>query len=764
MKEVPQYPRQLGLSGSPSCLAWGQTFTTAAAGAVLSATTIATAASGAGVSAGLPHDELGASSRQHICCEANTVLGRPNLDLWHSDMATTDTAPESRACPSIPPSFPQEACSLVATESPNKSSQFWSPHAMNSYAQMVHYTPYHHPYTQDSSLAEFSPPEYSPPAALPYSTPQTTHYLNPMVLPPQADPMFNFDTPLPTYDGSAYPLDPSSDFFPVNLSPEEVAVLSDDSDWTPIQQPDSSGDDVGQLSSEEPSSAGTSPPGLPLSPGDNKSDNYVMLSRPTDNMYEVSADGEKKYRYPRKKYGKGPDSRKGGRKAPLNATQRERASNTRRMTACIRCQMQRIACVPDPDAPDPARGVCQTCSSVGDSKKVIHRLPCVRWKLTSTCLFRSGGLKFTNRPGWDGTVMRDLGEADWADGNILTIQVSLGLCSSPIELNVRKFNPRPGDVLPRFWKDRYGNQRTTYIEPYALANIDRSAQTFQQHITLNAFDAVGQYANNPDVHELVRKTYKAAWNHMNNSNHKCGGVDARTFMKDLFVLWFATRNTLGSSAIVGPEKLGMVPDDHEDYPLKGQINVPRMICQQFDQFNFTKVLYPQRKKVLTNLWKLMQSKNAASFYTIYLAVFILLHEASATSKDRYWHARNKVDVNARYDMEKFMEELQEGTNIILLVWHYYKRGLNPEEANWDKLRVKQSDKNIFRDIGPQEQKLMRSLADVTQKGKIVPETPKERSGLDGVATNEYPLIWERDLHFVSQMFKEDWQPTDTWHR
>lgn len=95
---------------------------------------------------------------------------------------------------------------------------------------------------------------------------------------------------------------------------------------------------------------------------------------------------------------------------------------------------------------------------------------------------------------------------------------------------------------------------------------------------------------------------------------------------------------MGSSSIVGEDKLGMIPDPHPDYPYPGKISVPRMVCQQFDSIHYNYSLKPLRDEVLKDLWKLIQGKDPQCFFMIYLTVFILLHEASATSKDRRRHA------------------------------------------------------------------------------------------------------------------------------
>jgi hypothetical protein len=158
----------------------------------------------------------------------------------------------------------------------------------------------------------------------------------------------------------------------------------------------------------------------------------------------------------------------------------------------------------------------------------------------------------------------------------------------------------------------------------------------------------------------------------------------------------------------------MIPDTRDGHPFPNKISAPRLVCQQFDAINFNTMLAPWRSSVLSKLWTLMHTnKDPKVFYTIYLAVFIILHEVSATSKDRYWHARMK-NVDLRYDMELFMEELQEGANILLCAWSHYRRGFNPLDADWVKIRdPNKKRKNQYMCIKPDEERLMRALAEVS---------------------------------------------------
>ncbi|KAK7999066.1 hypothetical protein PG991_014741 [Apiospora marii] len=440
------------------------------------------------------------------------------------------------------------------------------------------------------------------------------------------------------------------------------------------------------------------------------------------------------------------------KRGAMSLSQRQETSKTRRMAACLRCQMQRKRCFPNPDPED---GRCLTCSMIKPSKKVIHTMVCVRWKLTAAIVYRQAHLQLTKR--WRGNTMYDIPAADWADDEIRVIQVSEGLCSKPFEIKVRRFKPQPGDVTDRLWTDKRGICHTSKLPPYAIASVGETCKKFVKHAEENTFEAVEQFASRHDVHPIVQETYKAA-SSSNLLQGKSGHINLPDFMKELWGFWFVLRHTIGSSEIVGDEHLGMEPERHKDYPFpSGHISVPRMVCQQFTSIVYDTLLRKKRAMILKDLWALMQSKNPNCFETVYFAVFILLHEISATSKDRFrWSRENQI--KARYDIEESMEGLHEGANIILCMWTYYRRGLRPVDVDWDKIRKSPPKaKKQLQYISDDVQRLMtrpvsRDTSRFAMKRKEVRPEP------------DRPFFWERDMHFTSQMFQADWHAQKQWQR
>ncbi|KAI1454221.1 hypothetical protein F4805DRAFT_461012 [Annulohypoxylon moriforme] len=438
----------------------------------------------------------------------------------------------------------------------------------------------------------------------------------------------------------------------------------------------------------------------------------------------------------------------------LSGEARTKTSKTRKLKACIRCRMQKIRCEADSENED---GECLKCRNVNlESKKVVHRLPCLRWKLAEVTLYRNGGLGLTKR--WSGVKMKDLGPRDWENDQIRTITVVIGCRKAPLKLSVRKFRPANGDVTWKHWVDEQGIKRRIDIEPYALANIWETSQQYSKYVTTYALIAMAEYIDDPNHHvdDLVTKTYNAALEcHRNlicKLQQKGDEVNHLQFLTQYFCLWFATRNMLGSAVLVGDDKLDMEPVSEEGCPYNGKVFIPRMIPAQFDSLGHVVVLTTLRKLVLDGLWKMMASKNPRDFFIIYIAVFMLLHEVSVTSRDRFRRARdNKLDENHRYDLESFVEKHQEGANIILSHWHYYKRDyVKDMKGNTDsneEEKKKKTDKVVWGDLEHDERQLLFETRDAYAE--------RESQDLP-------PMEWEDDLYFVSQMFEEDWRPRVTF--
>ncbi|PHH67739.1 hypothetical protein CDD80_562 [Ophiocordyceps camponoti-rufipedis] len=463
--------------------------------------------------------------------------------------------------------------------------------------------------------------------------------------------------------------------------------------------------------------------------------------------------------------------------------------STRWKKACLRCRIQKLKCVPL-DELNPSSSDCAPCQLVSKtSKKTIHRIACHRGKLADVVLFRSGGLKLTER--WDGTTMRDVGDR-CSPLEVRTIHVTNGVFGKPLQLQVVSFVSRPGDVTARFWYVREGSmgdeveiKRKKEIDPYCLASIWKTADYFEEYIVNNAIPAMVRMSmadkgpeSGSDEFKFIRRTYAKAIEYYNNLEDEYEDVSGtkkpnreKRLLRNLFILWFAIR----SAHICGDEKLGMKAEfKDETYPLYGKVSLPRMIVAQFDSINHTRILSRYGRFVLQDLESFVFRNQPRWWWTIYLCVFILLSGSSFVSADRYRHARDNHGTKFRYSLPGFVEDLQDGCNNMLMHWHYYncKAWPNPDDPfnrhktllseltsdQYDLVMETMYDERVRKELGT-----WRRYKD--ENGALEPSTAM---GRDPEATpymgSQTRFDWDHPLYWVSQMFEERWNPHPTYQR
>jgi hypothetical protein len=155
-------------------------------------------------------------------------------------------------------------------------------------------------------------------------------------------------------------------------------------------------------------------------------------------------------------------------------------------------------CEPNEADQDNPLAPCKTCLKVDKtSKKTIHNIPCVRFKLTSIMIYRAGGLQLTQR--FTHTEVKDV----TSFGPPIEMKMSLGLCREPVTLNICEFAPKQGDVLDRKFASG-GDTKFMKIPPFCLEDVEKTAKYFAQYILANSLDGLEEAGKEePDI---VKKT------------------------------------------------------------------------------------------------------------------------------------------------------------------------------------------------------------------------------------------------------------------
>lgn len=247
---------------------------------------------------------------------------------------------------------------------------------------------------------------------------------------------------------------------------------------------------------------------------------------------------------------------------------------------------------------------------------------------------------------------------NWANDEIYTIEISVMLLHAPYKAEVRKFVPEPGDMMAERWtKD---GKTVDYLLPaYGFSNMENTASAIKQMIEREVANyicaTVGTCGSLTDT--LIWDTYLAAFKRAQTSPvrkyhflwlHGLRGTqtlvdlyaianDLKTVREqrllfDVLRLWVMCRITSNPEHVVGSHRLGVQPIDDPSSPMNGSVPITGVMTAQLECIYYARFLRPFSKNVLENLKNLMQAKEMRYWYTTYLALFILLHSCSMTTR------------------------------------------------------------------------------------------------------------------------------------
>jgi hypothetical protein len=104
---------------------------------------------------------------------------------------------------------------------------------------------------------------------------------------------------------------------------------------------------------------------------------------------------------------------------------------------------------------------------------------------------------------------------EWASPKIRRIRTTEGFSSVPLELEVRKFVPKEGDVLERYWWTQDRIKKSMSVPAFAIANVNAARRDYENYINGGAEFFKGWFKKKD---ELLVKTYSAAIQAGNDSN------------------------------------------------------------------------------------------------------------------------------------------------------------------------------------------------------------------------------------------------------
>lgn len=109
-------------------------------------------------------------------------------------------------------------------------------------------------------------------------------------------------------------------------------------------------------------------------------------------------------------------------------------------------------------------------------------------------------------------------------------------------------------------------------------------------------------------------------------------------------LWVVSRMASNPESICDTEKVGPLVTDSSS-PYYGMRPLPPVMNAQLEVIMYSTLLRPLRKSILADLELLLRQKERSNWLTIYLTLFILLHNCSLTTRrDEEFARRSKLSV------------------------------------------------------------------------------------------------------------------------
>ncbi|KAL1837019.1 hypothetical protein VTJ49DRAFT_4388 [Mycothermus thermophilus] len=348
---------------------------------------------------------------------------------------------------------------------------------------------------------------------------------------------------------------------------------------------------------------------------------------------------------------------------------------------------------------------------------------------------------------------------------IFVINIAQGLCHHPLRTKVRRFTPWETDVTHRRYVDS-GIPKSQDTGAFCLADVETTAKEFSDYVERYAFSGLteafeGSDSIVRDVFSMIARHYyslpdddhDATWNTRKSPGQK-------EFLQKLVYLWFAIRLGSGSAWLDGEERLGIGPGSGDGHPLPGRVSVPRLVVAQFDSIRCERFYKPYTQDVLRRLEALLGSHHKESWFTVFLATFLLLHLTSDSSADRHRHSKQNQEVNPRetrygalnHPLTAWVEEVHQSAAMLLAHWHYFKR--------CDLTMLDQDDVDDGKPLAflePYQSEFVKDMASrMKARLPFIPTTPAQG-------------CWEHELFWVSKMFtskpgKRGWSAPEIFTR
>ncbi|KAK4182650.1 hypothetical protein QBC35DRAFT_478880 [Podospora australis] len=410
------------------------------------------------------------------------------------------------------------------------------------------------------------------------------------------------------------------------------------------------------------------------------------------------------------------------KRSPYEGSKKTDTHLTRQVHACVRCRMQRNRCIPDPNNP---RGPCLTCQQ---RTVRMSRLPCLRYMVTDTTLFRTGldYMPFYREHPMIGPHYGDFHlHREWLD------TPSKFLCLGQIgsmhfQVELKQFVP------PANSHDVDLKGRSMYAVPWAIQDPDVVVEAMTSYIDRGITRYMDAYLDDTDelVWGIFQTAYRASVFPVPNE-----------MLRKALKLWVACRfieSKWRCWAGAGWADTEIRASNPQDPFYKDIDSLPPYLDYQIASIIIHRILIPLRKDVLRDLQAAFNMHSPKDWFVSFLTSFILLQNYEMQMQfQRGFAARRQSRVSrtwtppvrgtapfsesrantsqVQYLDMPLVRATNSGAKTILAHFHYCYKGqrLFTEGFNWSSPRVRRMAR-----LDPEQTSFMAQCRDFVVKKEM----------------------------------------------
>lgn len=371
----------------------------------------------------------------------------------------------------------------------------------------------------------------------------------------------------------------------------------------------------------------------------------------------------------------------GSKRSKFNKQSRKNTAFTREVGACETCRRKKLRC----DQSSKEKFVpCGRCARL-----TPHLLPgpCCRVELIDIKLFRLGSAQ-------NPTILQQWVLSKEASKNAPIAQESIASLEGPrriylahdvtattFAVTVDRFQPGVDDTTAYMWTDASGRKKEYVLPPYYITDMAEAGENMRQYVRIARPEFTRALLLN--ANPIVRKTFQEAERYYAASKSELVG--------DALMFWSATRMIERFWLICGPDMLGMVPMKENIGPCRrnqfvDSVPVTPVMDTQLDELAVTDVLIPLKAKLLRLLKLKVLAKKKEHWYEIYLASFIILHNAERVLDHVTDFARRfGVSPEPKSNQESSLSHAYyHACKTVLAYFHFACGGATPLSLEWGR--------------------------------------------------------------------------------